>query len=459
MRWSTFYSASLCLYVKPISEYFPYDQATDYRLRVKLISALGDKFVTDSFFELLHSTLGCKCADPRDRVYALLGLAPSFDKKIAPDYKRSVFQIYQKIVLKYEDSFKNVNILTAVEMPRESSWGSICRGVISSLSRRIAIPQVLNVPSWAPSPSPTIMPALLRYSDAGGGTLSWIQYPGSGALKVAGVLEETIQTTNPISIHYTDSIDHLYTEHITPLYEVVKKSDNQHRRNTSIDTFCRTLTADGFAELFYPPATNLPNLELSKVVLSAILGLPDAPRCDEETFDRHRKYLGGAIREYVNNRSFFVTKNGKIGLGPQSTKPGDHICIFLGCHSPMLLRPASRGQFRVVGEAFFNDACFGQAFFGPIPDGYEYRWCMQYDDKTGSDLGFKSSIINSSTLEQLAEDPRLGPLPSGWKSTMETPFDRVFWKTGDESYTYSDPRLTPEALEKRGIAIRYFELI
>jgi hypothetical protein len=76
------------------------------------------------------------------------------------------------------------------------------------------------------------------------------------------------------------------------------------------------------------------------------------------------------IGRSCTNRRFFVTKNGRYGLGPWNTKKGDIVCILLGGKTPFILRPClARGAkqtlpdeeggevaklYKVVGEAFVD---------------------------------------------------------------------------------------------------------
>jgi hypothetical protein len=45
-----------------------------------------------------------------------------------------------------------------------------------------------------------------------------------------------------------------------------------------------------------------------------------------------------AVENVCLNRRFFVTKQGRFGLGPWSIKKGDIVCILLGGKTPFILR-------------------------------------------------------------------------------------------------------------------------
>jgi hypothetical protein len=137
---------------------------------------------------------------------------------------------------------------------------------------------------------------------------------------------------------------------------------------------------------------------------------------------------------------------------------GDHVCIFLGCYSPMILRPGGSGQFQVVGEAYVHGLEDAVGILGPLPS--NWRAIIRGDD-VGRPL---HRYLNLRTFEQTAEDPRLGPLPPGWERvayerSLDDPaiFEMFSSSVTGETIT-SDPRLSPEALQLRGVKLETFQL-
>ncbi|KAL8687292.1 MAG: hypothetical protein Q9218_006492 [Villophora microphyllina] len=62
----------------------------------------------------------------------------------------------------------------------------------------------------------------------------------------------------------------------------------------------------------------------------------------------------------TRNRCFFSTTQGRIGIGPADTKPGDDVCIIIFCPTPYILRKqGSVNQF--IGDAYVNGLMYGQA--------------------------------------------------------------------------------------------------
>ena len=59
---------------------------------------------------------------------------------------------------------------------------------------------------------------------------------------------------------------------------------------------------------------------------------------------------------------FFVTHNGRIGLGPRNLTAGDMICVFKTYNVPLILRAhLQQEDFELVGEANVHGIMHGEA--------------------------------------------------------------------------------------------------
>ena len=139
---------------------------------------------------------------------------------------------------------------------------------------------------------------------------------------------------------------------------------------------------------------------------------------------------------------------------------GDQVCIFLGCYSPMILRPVGVGKFQVVGEAYIHGLADAIGVLGPLPSCWNA--IIIGDDKLGRPL---QRFLNLQTGQYTAEDPRLDILPSEWERVAydRTPDDPALFEVFKNRVTgemmKSDPRLSPEALLARGVTLETFQLI
>lgn len=57
---------------------------------------------------------------------------------------------------------------------------------------------------------------------------------------------------------------------------------------------------------------------------------------------------------FCTNRRFYLTKDGYMGIGPSLMRPGDHLCILLGGRLPFVLRPICT-DYTFIREAYVYD--------------------------------------------------------------------------------------------------------
>jgi len=66
------------------------------------------------------------------------------------------------------------------------------------------------------------------------------------------------------------------------------------------------------------------------------------------------KRFARGARSFSHNRRFYLTQSGYMGVGPMMMRPGDEMCVLFGGKVPFILRPM--GDFHVfVGDTYVND--------------------------------------------------------------------------------------------------------
>lgn len=99
------------------------------------------------------------------------------------------------------------------------------------------------------------------------------------------------------------------------------------------------------------------------------------PSC--EVLDDESSFRFQMVRIY-RKRCLFRTRGGRLGLGPQSVKPGDVVSLIAGSRTPYLLRQQRQGEtqeeewggrdsFRFLGEAYVHGVMYGEAAAGKKP--------------------------------------------------------------------------------------------
>ena len=53
-------------------------------------------------------------------------------------------------------------------------------------------------------------------------------------------------------------------------------------------------------------------------------------------------------------RRFFVTSQGRFGLGPASLRAEDVVCVLLGSDVPVVLQPGIRNQYFFRGQVYVD---------------------------------------------------------------------------------------------------------
>jgi hypothetical protein len=124
----------------------------------------------------------------------------------------------------------------------------------------------------------------------------------------------------------------------------------------------RTLSA-------YPESRTTPNLQvtcydsfkefLHDMSTSGISGAAEAERDEADRFTSR-------LRLVCNNRRYFSTRGGRVGIGPPETKPGDQICVLYYGRPLFLLRPMGTLEiFEMIGDAYVHGLVNGEALTLP----------------------------------------------------------------------------------------------
>ncbi|KAF2135243.1 uncharacterized protein K452DRAFT_210786, partial [Aplosporella prunicola CBS 121167] len=315
--------------------------------RVKLVYTVCDH----KFYLLDHlrpEISQIRCSDQRDRIYGMLSLLhPSHQKMgILPNYSLSVPQVYQDTTLRFIEYWKSLAILFQCELQDPSS----------------------KMPTWVPdwSSEPLANPISGVPSNASGYLEAIARYKGKGVLSVVGLYVESIAQVQPLQ----------FGDNIAEFQAMVKKlwrtmcGENEKPRHfrgrSSSWTMCDTICCGLFRHTTSPMRTDYPVFEDCVQLLEFILTVEPEELYAWEYSSSWESYTR-QVEEVCQNRSFFIITQGSIGLAPLSARPGDEICVLLGCDSTMLLRPTGGGYHQVVGQSYMTGANTGDALLGPLP--------------------------------------------------------------------------------------------
>ncbi|OCL02173.1 hypothetical protein AOQ84DRAFT_382945 [Glonium stellatum] len=279
---------------------------------------------------------GYQVTDPRDRIYALLGLASdSTLLKILPDYSMSHTQLFTDVATAMMWHLQNVDHL------------SYCYRSTSQL----------ELPSWVPNWTiqKRQMPILSNTFDASRNPLSRFEILLDSKLRlsslIAGEILAMCETSwavpkpKPESetshTSKTKSLNSLARTVLTDISCLVRRHSGSYAEEEEIAKLA-TYTACAGLDLRSDGswARHVHSYSLySKIMRQDQLSDPAKLYC-------------ASVANRSSQRKAFVTKNGYFGIGPSSTQIGDFAVILLGGRVPYLLRHVNGNGYVLVGECY-----------------------------------------------------------------------------------------------------------
>lgn len=322
------------------------------------------------FRGLLTLTRQFQSTDPRDRVYAILGL-PHQDRAltmfIEPDYTKSVEEVYFEAAQRILMSANPMKLLGAVQhgpsldAEQDSSlpswvpqWHRLythrleAAGISNMYDASMGLGlQQLGTPIVARPFSGSILP--IQGFPFGAITSISEVFPRQASVTeawsaISGIWSSSIALLdNPVS---SRSKLELYSEILTAgkdWYGEVAKTDQNFGDFISFIWHASKSSSD--------PLTQ----ELFSIVQEDGL---DAYRSNGRgsSFERFSE----AIRNGCEGRRLLKTDNGVVGLGPEAMEMGDRVCVIAGSRVFLTLRPHGQ-HFLLVGEAYVPGHMNGEA--------------------------------------------------------------------------------------------------
>ncbi|KAI0545335.1 heterokaryon incompatibility protein-domain-containing protein [Xylaria curta] len=388
-----------------------------------------------------------QCADPRDSVYGTLGLlSPELRRMIRPDYSATLAEVYTNSTLSYINRTGRLEVLDISAYRHQKS----------------------GVPSWAFDP----------YSyRAGTGLYMVVEWPGQfcahfsechvtheapGTIRVLGLGVTKIRSVKPRAPGFSecDSEEDCFRECIQTVrsWEPNDLYEGTYATGESLlDAYARTLICNDLRDRIPSSGRWKPERWQGQYDVNPLFG--EFAREGPLTLSGLTSTEQNPLQRLVGRR-LIECENGFIGIGPADTQPGDLICILLGHENPVVLREQEDGNYILVGICYLHGISDGVPLLGPLPTPWRVQRIL---DSTQQFMICK--FYNPDTDVLCDEDPRLGPLDDDWERlpdrdrTADDPqiFQEFRNKTTGQ-IVKSDPRLLPEALRVRGIALEEFSI-
>jgi len=295
-----------------------------------------------SLISLLHSTYYFGASNPRDRLYALLGIAsdvlapsstPGAASLVAPDYFKSPEDVYRDLV----------RFLASSSSPSLD--------ILALGGRPAADGQPTWMPDWRGALDPLLTP-LMAWGNSGN-----LRLRASGETRASVAFEK-----DSTSILLTDGIIADRVDHVGDTLEFAGGNE------------CAATVRRWYSiaqEKLGPEEarSSFPRAIITTHAAIMISSEPDSPwieRCFDNFMSGVKeplmKHYVEAVLKIGMKRRFFVTRAGRMGLGPANTRLGDRVVVVQGCSVPLVMRKADDdgGHMVLVGEAHVSGLMAGE---------------------------------------------------------------------------------------------------
>ncbi|KAK0649992.1 hypothetical protein B0T16DRAFT_411009 [Cercophora newfieldiana] len=316
--------------------------------RYGLAIHIAKKRLLDSrLSDLLWNMWDREATDPRDKVFAVLGLVGDENPKpqLQPDYTKPMHQVYREAAASVIISENSLDLLLAASGTRARD----------------------GLPTWVPDwrreandhrPSLFIngskMKTLLYYS----GSTYAVHFHGHG-YSASGKVEPVVRFDETLSVLHARGLV------FDKVVEVGPPGSNALEIIRSARSTIGKFLSGGEGEI----VSDVSDEQLKSVLRAGSFVDPETLRPEDVV-----------IETIMAQRRFFVTVDFRLGIGPSDMIPGDAVSILAGCNFPMVLRRLENGSWVVVGEAYVHKYMAGEAIGGsegalPVPDWEELSLC------------------------------------------------------------------------------------
>lgn len=409
-----------------------------------IVSRLFRPIVGASFRRILcFGTVSRLCKDSRDKVYGIIGLLPkAFASKVKADYGRdnTASQVYKKTFVAHAQHVERLELFAHCHIAGRS---------------------IPDAPSWVPDWSSGFSPGSYhRQQVATGTSRAHVKYTDEepDLLEVLGVRCAVVSHVSdylPTGFEEQNAVDHVRQWLPRDLNTAIYRPTGETLRKAYACTLLENYVSERYPEYAgFIPTTKWVEQAGDGSLFSDFARFPGGSEADNSV------ELDSAVSKaltFCAGRTLVQTHEGYIGLAPADTRPGDVVAIFLGCSNPLVLR-LEQGRYSIVGESFVYGLDDAAKLLGPLPE----PWQVIY--KRLSRSRFLHYFFHPRTGETTCEDPRLEPLQKWLRTDREPdgddPIHFDFFENRETGIVVNyDPRLEPEALEKRGVQLENFVLV
>ena len=309
----------------------------------------------DSLLDLLRVCRRKLAADPRDKVFSILGVLPDeIRSEFPPNYSLSVKEVYTDVVDFLMTTTERIDVICeAMHFP-----------VMTSAQN---LPSF--VPDWSQIPQTASLGSSFSFR-ASGATKAQFKFLDErrNRLQLSAVYLDTIRSHGVAVGTLCTLADYLmaFVHWRALLLGSHDAGDDRYSAQVQ-EAFCETLC---LGQIPTPWKKRKPRdwLDACYLVFSSLLHerLPHLPldkelgryvdaKVDAIKPEDRRRFLQDNFGSRWMSRCFCLTTAGRMGMGTGFMAPGDVVVVPLGCDTPIILRPeGAKGEYRFVGDVYIH---------------------------------------------------------------------------------------------------------
>ncbi|PVH73632.1 HET-domain-containing protein [Cadophora sp. DSE1049] len=314
----------------------------------------------NSIIHLLLMFDRSEATDPRDRLFALLGLASidGNDEEFRPDYNESVESVTQRFTMGFiqkGDGMKSLHLAGLLGHPSSMpSWVPDWTRP-GLMQRRILCARTLWAPSTSYSAATELLPSMKFNSEP-------------GVLAISGSRMDTISRVgmDASGVGSRESPDiFILTRFFAEADDIIRPDSEtiyQATGETMHEVFWRTIIGNKAMNAAEAPEDYGHQYQQCRHFFD---DNTRALASIEQVLSLNLYY--GCLGSILLSYRLCATQNGLFGLVPLSTQVGDTVCLFHGAAMPFVIRPsADKEAFQLVGGCYVHGLMKGEALRSPL---------------------------------------------------------------------------------------------
>ncbi|KAI0103227.1 HET domain-containing protein [Nemania sp. FL0031] len=330
---------------------------------------------------LIATSIKFHATDQRDKVYALLGLAAEcrssagIPDALHPDYSLDVSEVYTKVALFLLRGNHTLTVLTRAggvsRAQRKYEFDLIPSWVPNWCDFAVAGRQIVRSLSWL-TDSDTTSASVLGfpeiYNAAFGLPTKPSTFPCIAEVRLNGPKVDKVTDVFPFHNFLEPLKRQIHEFSIVEVWKAILPRLGKWQAINIIDSYIRTTTVEQHG------LSGNTKDQILKDGAAYLLGHLSSSHLCQETYSDdllpllERLSMCGNPNRYISlatnfciGRTFIITSNGRMGIGPADTLPGDMITILFGGGVPYILRVDSVQTSSLVGESYIDGLMKGEA--------------------------------------------------------------------------------------------------